>query len=80
MAKFTKERAEIKMESSTLSSEFLKKIQQAAADRIFSSMDVDTSLYAGLVTTIICFDPDKAKKDDDYVQELYTTYASLKRI
>lgn len=80
MAEFTKSRANISLETDTMSAEFLKKLQQSAADKIFSSMDVDTSLYAGLVTTIICFDPDKAREDDDYVQELYTTYASLKRI
>jgi len=80
MKEFTSTKAEIKLESDLLGAEFLGKIQQAAADRMFFSMDVDTDLYAGLVTTIMCFDPEKARNDKDYVQETYTKYATLRRI
>lgn len=80
MQEFTSTKAEIKLESDLLGAEFLGKIQQAAADRMFFSMDVDTDLYAGLVTTIMCFDPEKARNDKDYVQETYTKYATLRRI
>ena len=80
MDEFTAARAEIRLESDTLGREFLQKAQQAAADRIFFSMDVSSDLYAGLVTTILCFDPERTHSDRDFVSSMYTTYARLKRI
>ena len=77
---FTKTTAEIRLDSTTLDPKFLAKIQQAATDRMFAGMKVDTDIYASLVTVINCFDPGKAQEGEEYVADMYTTLAELKRI
>ena len=80
MDSFTATTAEIRLSSKTLDPSFLAKVQQAATDRMFSGMKVNTNIYAELVTTINCFDPDKVQSGEDYISDMYTTLAELKRI
>jgi len=80
MSEFTKANAEIRLSSSVLDVDFLAKIQQAATDRMFAGMPVDTNIYSSLITTINCLDPGKAHAGEEYIQEMYTTYAGLKRV
>jgi hypothetical protein len=80
MAKFTKANAQVKLSSQTLDKDFLQQIQQAATDRMFAGMKVDTGIYASLITVMNCFDPDMAQAGEEQVQQMYQTFAELKRI
>lgn len=80
MAQHLESKAEVHLTSDTLGAEFLTRVQQASADRVFSSVPVDSDLYAGLITTVMCFDSEAPQKKPEYVQELYIKYASLRRI
>lgn len=77
---FTEANAEIRLSSKVLNPEFLAKIQQAATDRMFAGMKVDTDIYASLITAISCFDKDKKHTGEEYISDTYTTLAELKRI
>lgn len=80
MDNFTKANAQVKLDSKTLDRNFLEKIQQAATDRMFAGSKVDTSIYASLITTINCFDPDMAHSGEEQIQDMYQTFAELKRV
>ena len=82
LATFTVSNAEIVVESRHLDKDFLDKCRSAVSDKIFTAQDVDTTLFAAVVTAIRCFDESKLSTGDsaEYVTRLYNDYAQLRRI
>lgn len=82
LSTFTISNAEIIVQSRSLDKGFLDKCRTAVSDKIFASQDVDTTLFAAVVTAIRCFDESKLATGDsaEYVTRLYDDYAQLRRI
>jgi MoxR-like ATPase len=80
MDEFRESQAKVQLSAETLNSEFLQKIKAADANKVFSDQRRNPKLWAGLVTTVQVFGPEKAEESDDYLSKTYSLLAHLSSI